>query len=123
MRAEAIFRPMSVLALWTFAVLVGTGVRRLLAARARRLSVQAFHLGQSPALAPEVEVFNRNLMNLLEMPVLFYVVSLGLYVTHAVEGTALSLAWTVVVLRLVHSLIHLTFNRVTARFAVFAASN
>jgi hypothetical protein len=123
MRAEAIFRPMSVLALWTGAVLLLTGLRRLLAVRRRRLSAQAFRLGESPAVPPELAVFNRNLMNLLEMPVLFYVVSLACYVTHAVDGTTLGLAWGFVALRLVHSAIHLTFNHVGARFAAFAASN
>lgn len=122
-RGEWIFRPMSVLALWTGAVLLATGLRRVLAVRARRVSVQAFRLGESPAVPPELAVFNRNLINLLEMPVLFYVVSLGFYVAHAVDGVALLLAWSFVALRLVHSAVHLTFNRVNARFAVFAGSN
>ena len=30
----------------------------------------------------DVTVWNRNLMNLLEMPLLFYVVSIAFYVTH-----------------------------------------
>src|SRR5438105_4586019 len=109
-RAEAIFQPTSVLALWTGAVLFLTGLARVRAVRARRLSPQAFRPGESPAVPAEVAVLNRNFMNLLEMPVLFYVVSLGFYVGHAVDGTALRLAWGYVALRLVHSAIHLTFN-------------
>jgi len=114
---------MSVLALWTGAVLLLTGVRRVLAVRSRRVSVKEFRLGESAAVPADVTVFNRNLMNLLEMPLLFYVVSLGFYVAHAVDGTVLCLAWVFVALRLIHSAIHLTFNRVFARFVAFAASN
>jgi len=104
-------------------VLLLTGVRRVVAVRAKRVPVRAFRLGESSEVPPQVSVFNRNLMNLLEMPLLFYVVSLAFYVTHAVDGLTVWLAWAFLALRLVHSAIHLTFNRVGARFAAFAASN
>jgi len=123
MRAEAIFQPLTVLALWTGAVLLLTGIRRTRAVQARRVSVRDFQVGEGAAVPPDVSVTNRNFMNLLEMPVLFYVVSLGFYVAHALDGAVLALAWGYVALRLIHSAIHLTFNRVSARFAVFAASN
>ena len=104
-------------------MLLLTGVRRVVAVRAKRVPVRAFRLGESSEVPPQVSVFNRNLMNLLEMPLLFYVVSLAFYVTHAVDGLTVWLAWAFLALRLVHSAIHLTFNRVGARFATFAASN
>ena len=63
------------------------------------------------------------MMNLLELPVLFYVACLTYYVTDRVNGTALALAWTYVGLRIVHSAIHLTYNRVRHRLVAFAASN
>jgi hypothetical protein len=95
----------------------------VLAVRTHRVPVHAFRLGESAEVPPELAVFNRNFMNLLEMPLLFYVVCLALYVTHAVDRTALLLGWAYVVLRLVHTAIHLTFNRVNVRFVPFAASN
>lgn len=123
MRPEAIFRPMSVLALWTGAVLLLTGVRRVLAVRAGRVPIKAFRLGESADVPPSLTVTNRNLMNLLEMPVLFYVVSLAYYVTHRVDDGTVGLAWAYVALRLVHSTVHLTVNRLNLRFFAFAASN
>jgi hypothetical protein len=45
-----------------------------------------------------------------------------LVVTHGVSGTALALAWAFVALRALHSLIHVTYNRVVHRFAAYAAS-
>ena len=74
-------------------------------------------------MPPEVTLPNRNLMNLLELPVLFYVVCLGFYVTGTATTLALVLAWAYVVLRVLHSAIHLTYNNVFHRLPVFAASN
>ena len=70
-----------------------------------------------------VSIPNRNYMNLLELPVLFYMVSLTVVVTRIASPAMLGLAWAYVVLRLVHSLVHLTYNNVLHRLAVFAASN
>src|SRR5581483_9885928 len=123
MKNEAIFAPVSLLALWTGAVLLLTGARRLRAVAKGRISSSAFRFGESPEVPPEVTVANRNLMNLLEMPVLFYVVCIALYVTRQVTAGTLALAWTYVGLRLCHSLIHLTSNHIRARLVAFALSN
>jgi hypothetical protein len=50
-------------------------------------------------------------MNLLELPVLFYVACLSLYVTGRGDQTALAIAWIYVGLRALHSLIHLSYNK------------
>ena len=120
---EQIFAPVSVLALWTGAVMFMTGFQRIRAVRAGRVSRNAFALGESPAVPTDVTVTNRNLMNLLEMPVLFYVACIAFYATGHVERGVLVLAWTYVGLRLVHSAIHLTSNRVMHRLIAFALSN
>ena len=39
------------------------------------------------------------------------------------QTTAIALAWAFVVLRIAHSLIHLSYNRVVHRLAAFTASN
>ncbi len=63
-----------------------------------------------------------NFVNLFEVPVLFYVAGLMLYVTGLADNLYLWLLWAFVVLRIIHSLIHCTYNRVTHRFAVYALS-
>ena len=68
-------------------------------------------------------VWNRNLMNLLEMPLLFYVVSIAFYVTHQVAPRVVTLAWVYLALRLAHSLVHVTSNRILVRLTSYAASN
>lgn len=62
-------------------------------------------------------------MNLLELPVLFYVVGLMLYVTAGASSLVLALAWSYVALRILHSVIHLTYNKVVHRLAASAVSN
>lgn len=123
MRAEAIFAPVSVLALWTGVVMLTVGVRRIRAVRARRVSPKAFRLGESPDVPEDVAVANRNLMNLLEMPILFYVVSISFYVTHHVHSGTVVVAWIYVALRVLHSLEHLTTNHILRRLTLFALSN
>jgi len=120
---ERIFAPVSVLALWTGAVLLLTAFRRLRAVAAGRIRGDAFRFGESPKVPPDVVLANRNFMNLLEMPLLFYVVCIALYVTHHVGRRPLTMAWIYVGLRLAHSLVHLTTNRIRRRLTLFALSN
>ncbi len=63
-----------------------------------------------------------NFSNLLEAPVLFYVLCLWLYVTASVTEDQVFLAWLYVGLRVVHSLIHVTHNHVVARWSVYVLS-
>ena len=123
MRPERIFAPVCVLALWTAAVLMLTAILRVRAVAKGRIPRNAFRLGESPAVPDDVAVANRNFMNLLEMPLLFYVVCVALYATRNVGDAPVVLAWVYVGLRLVHSAIHLTANRVVHRLIIFASSN
>ena len=120
---SGILYPIFALAAWTFAVLLTLPVARFRSAARREITIDDFRFGESAAVPGQVSVPNRNLMNLLELPVLFYVVCLLLYVTGGAPAAALRLAWIYVALRVVHSLIHLTYNRVSHRGAVFAVSN
>jgi hypothetical protein len=117
------FRPVGVLAVWTLLVYMLVGISRIRAVRGRRVSPKAFLYGESPEVPPDVSLPNRNLMNLLEAPVLFYVVCICLYATRHVNRGVVTLAWIYVGLRIAHSLIHLTTNRVPHRLLAFAASN
>ncbi len=109
--------------MWTLVVFLLTGISRIRAVRGRRVSPRAFLYGESAEVPPDVSLPNRNLMNLLEAPVLFYVACLGFYTIHHVTRGVVTLAWVYVGLRLAHSLIHLTTNRIPHRLLAFAASN
>ena len=123
MSQNAIFWPMGALALLTFTVLSLIPLRRVGAVRAGNARRADFAYGESANVPGFVVLANRNYMNLLEMPVLFYVICLMLYVSARVDVVALSLAWVYVGLRTVHSLVHVSYNNVMHRLALFAASN
>ena len=119
-----ILAPMGVLALLTYTVLLFVPIRRFRAAFARQVGAGDFKYGESPRVPGEVSIPNRNYMNLLELPVLFYVICLIYFVTGpVVTPVALALAWAYVGLRILHSLVHLTYNNVMHRLVVFATSN
>jgi hypothetical protein len=123
MKPEAIFTPMLLLVAWTFVVLLFTGYKRFSAGFAGRVKGHDFRYGESGNVPGDVAVANRNLMNLLEMPVLFYVVCLAAFITGHVTTFMVFVAWLFVGLRVAHSLVHLTYNRILHRFATYLASN
>jgi len=119
---DLIFAPMGAMALLTFAVLTLIPIRRFRAAFASQVKAADFQFGESAAVPGDVSIPNRNYMNLLELPTLFFPPCLMFYVTHRVDVAVLVAAWLYVLLRLVHSLVHLTYNNVFHRLSVFAAS-
>ena len=63
-----------------------------------------------------------NFRNLFELPVMFYVAALTIFVTGNICVPHVILAWGYVVARYAHSLIHCTSNVVMHRFYAFLAS-
>lgn len=123
MPQDAIFMPMGALALLTFIVLTLIPFRRFRAVFGGRAAPADFKYGESAKVPGDVSIPNRNYMNLLEMPVLFYVVCLMLYLTGRVDHAFLYLAWAYVSLRLLHSLVHVTYNHIIHRLTFFTLSN
>ncbi len=63
-----------------------------------------------------------NLRNLTEVPVVFYAVCLYLMVAGQVDAFYLNCAWAFLGLRVLHSLVQCSYNRVMHRFAVYSLS-
>ncbi len=120
---ESIFAPVVALVLLTFAVMVFMAYKRFSAGFAGRVKAGDFRYGETVNVPPDVAVANRNFMNLLEAPLLFYVLCLALYVTRHVTEFTFWMAWAYVVLRFAHTGIHLFYNRILYRFAPYALSN
>jgi hypothetical protein len=119
-----IFLPMAVLALWTMHVLLLVPIARLRAARLGQVNAEDFRHGESERVPDFVRMPNRNFMNLLEVPIVFYVTGFLAYLSSQVDGLMLGLAWAYVALRLVHTVVHLrTGHNVLHRAGIFAASN
>lgn len=81
-----------------------------------------YYRGYSGTPPPEwIERPARAFMNLLEVPVLFYLVCVLMIVTRRFDSTQVALAWTFVALRVVHAAIHVAWNDVRFRFAAYLA--
>ena len=116
-----ILYPMAGLAALTFMVLLLIPRARWSAAFRGEVKAKDFRYGESANVPGAVSLPNRNFMNLLELPMLFYVVCLGFYVTAKVDAFAVYGAWAFVALRVVHSFVHLTYNNVIHRLGAYAA--
>ncbi len=64
-----------------------------------------------------------NYNNLMEQPTVFYAIALALAVMGAGDGLALQLAWAYVGIRVVHSVVQATWNKIEVRFALFFLSS
>ncbi len=107
---------MLALMLWTLCVLLLLPLARYRAIRAGAVDWDDFAPGESARVPEPARRVKRALVNLLEVPVIFYALVLACLM-------ALALAWAYVALRMAHTIVHLSYNRVTHRFIVFAASN
>ena len=123
MNGPAILYPMFALAGLTLFVQALIPVARLGSGRRGEIRTADFKYGESSAVPAQVSIPNRNYMNLLEFPVLMYVGCLLAYVATDVSPLMVALAWAFVGLRVVHSAVHLTYNRVLHRALIFAVSN
>ncbi len=114
--------PMAAMAALTFIVLSLVPMFRAGDVTAGRLKAHDFKMGESERVPEATRLYNRNYMNLLELPVLFYVVCLIIFVTGTAGPVKISLAWTFVLFRALHTLVHLTINQVLVRLTFFAAA-
>jgi hypothetical protein len=116
-----------VLACFTLVLLVAVVAVRMLQARIHEMRTHRIHPQQvatSRTMGEKLHVVQAadNYRNLFEMPVLFYAVcALALALNQATPLLA-ALAWAYVTLRLLHSWIHCTYNKVMHRLRAFGAS-
>lgn len=100
---------MLALMLWTLCVLLLLPMARYRAIRAGAVDWDDFAPGESARVPEPARRVNRALVNLLEVPVIFYALVLACLMTARVDATALALAWAYVALRMAHTI--LTFCR------------
>jgi hypothetical protein len=117
MSQTAIFWPMIALTFLIYCVYALLFVRRRHSVISGQAKIQEFVI---PSKEPETSATTiRNLNNLYEIPVLFYVVCLALYAVHGVSFLSLLIAWLFVGMRVAHTLIHVTSNRLRYRQPIF----
>lgn len=118
----AIFYPLFALVMLTFVMAVATGASRLTSVRRRDIDPKYYRLMTGATPPDYVQKTGRNFANLLETPVLFYLLG-ALVIALDIDNVELvQHAWLYVALRLVHTIIHVSYNNPIHRFLAFVAS-
>lgn len=69
-----------------------------------------------------VQYAAHNYNHLMEQPTIFYALMFYLQISGMNDGLFAHLAWVYVILRILHSLVQITFNKVMIRFSLFTLS-
>ena len=122
-----ILQPVVALAAWTMVMWVWMYGTRLPAMAAAQ--VDPDKLASDPeitldrSLPAPVQWKAHNYNHLHEAPTVFYAIALTLYLLGEGDERTAILGWAYVALRVLHSLVQATVNKVIVRFAVFALSS
>ena len=117
--------PVLALVAWTLVMWIWMYATRIPAMNAAGLDPQeaAYPGTWAHRLRPGVRSVADNYNHLHEQPTIFYALMFFAALTGGGDAFALGLAWAYVLLRIVHSLVQATFNRVVVRFGVFALAS
>ncbi len=124
-----ILQPLAILAAWTMLMWVWMYVTRIPAMSKAGIDGAKLIGGTGKdldgVLPAKTQWIAHNYNHLHEAPTVFYAVALSLALLGGQngEGTNASLAWAYVIVRILHSLVQATINRVMIRFMLFALSS
>ena len=115
--------PMAAQFAWTFLVMLRNIQVRVAAIRRGELTNEYFEIFSGGEPSEQIVKTGNHLRNLFEFPLFFYVAILVAMMTGEYGSTFLVLAWLYVALRVGHSLVHLTINKVPLRFLLYFSGN
>jgi len=117
-----IIYPVFSLVILTFIMAFATGISRFISVRRKDINPK-YYIFMSGDTPPDyVQKLSRNFANLLETPILFYLLAVLLIALQIDSALMVKLAWLYVFFRLVHSVIHISYNHVLHRFTAFLLS-
>ena len=122
-----ILKPVVVLAAWTMVMWLWMYATRIPAMS--KAKVDPDRLANDPevtldkVLPPGVQWKAHNYNHLHEAPTVFYAIAIVLAILGQGDGFNATLGWVYVALRVIHSLVQVTANKVLVRFTVFLLSS
>jgi len=123
----AILQPVVALAAWTMVMWFWMYATRIPAIGAAKVDLDAMvrdpETSLDDVLPLGVQWKAHNYNHLHEAPTVFYAIAIVLAVIGQGDGLNAQLGWAYVALRVIHSLVQATVNKVTLRFALFALSS
>lgn len=121
MTSEDMLLPGVAMAVLTFAVWLRMYFERIGQMKRERIHPQSVASSAQMAAAIKDTRAVDNFRNLFELPVLFYFALVVAVLSAQVSVVSLALAWTFVLLRVAHSAIHCSYNKVMHRFMAYVA--
>jgi hypothetical protein len=118
MSIQAVLLPLFVEVILTFVLLYWMAYVRTRAVRIGEIKAQNIAL-REPNWPPGITQVGNAYHNQLELPVLFYVLTILSLVTRHADLLFVVLAWIFVASRIVHAYIHVTDNNVNRRGPIF----
>lgn len=115
--------PMFVLVLLTFSILLFTLRVRIRSVQKGDVALSYYALMGEGEVPEIVRKTSRQVSNLFEVPVLFYVAGVLYLSLDIAETLPITFAWLFVIARFLHSCIHLTYNNVLHRVVAFGLGN
>ncbi len=119
MQPEQIFFPIIGMAFLTLTIGLRMLKLRIKAVKEGAINPAYFRLNRGGKLPEYLAKSTQHYDNLFEMPILFYVVVVLVYVTGHVDPIYLVSAWLFLIARVVHAVIHVTYNNVQHRRNAF----
>jgi hypothetical protein len=120
MSIQMILAPLFVQVALTFVIMFWMGALRVAAVRGGEIKARDIAL-REPNWPPQVLKIANAYHNQLELPVLFYVLTVLAIITRHADLMFVLLAWVFVVLRVLHAVVHVTDNLVPRRGLLFMA--
>ncbi|WP_374388056.1 MAPEG family protein [Sandaracinobacter sp.] len=122
--AQSMLQSILAMGLLTLAMFIWMYATRLPAFTRAKLDPQeAMHPGTYHDRIPsEVRRVADNYNHLFEAPTIFYAVTLAIVLLGLADPLHVMCAWAFVVLRVLHSIVQATANKVVVRFSLFALS-
>ncbi len=127
MAMQAMLGPVVALVMWSMIIWLWMYVTRIPAMQRAKIDIKNLVGGKGSdldqVLPPQIQWKAHNYNHLMEQPTLFYAIAITLALVGAASPAVVALAWSYVALRVVHSLVQVTVNRIAVRFALFALSS
>ena len=120
MTIQAVLLPLFVQVILTFVLLLWAERVRVGAIRRGEVHMRDIALREQKWGKRETQIANAY-HNQLELPLLFYVLTILAWITKQADLLFVVLAWVFVALRLIHAVIHVTSNHVPSRYMAFVA--
>ena len=121
MEQKLILYPLFALVAWSFVMTV-VMIKRAYRAVGEGLSVEYFRYGSGAKIPGYMRSAYQHYSNLYEMPLLFYVAVVVIYISGVAMMDLLLLCWGYVAARMVHSLLHLDNSNLPRRRDTFMLS-